>query len=122
MIQYMLVDLLSLLRYNSLQFFSPQGAEVASTPEVGTGMDPTFTLSSVAFQMAPVSVRQTEDEGTTTTEFALVPSGTQPLIAVTNGQYISGATVAVGAQPEDETLSPRKKCVSSRLFSGANAL
>jgi len=62
----------------------------------------------VAFQMAPVSVRQTEDEGTTTTEFALVPSGTQPLIAVTNGQYINGAT-AVGAPPEDETLSPRKK-------------
>ena len=39
-------------------------------------MDPLFTLTSVAFQMAPVSIREASQE------FTLVPEGMQPLIAL----------------------------------------
>ena len=39
-------------------------------------MDPLFTLTSVAFQMAPVSIREASQE------FTLVPEGMQPLISL----------------------------------------
>ena len=39
-------------------------------------MDPLFTLTSVAFQMAPVSIREASQE------FTLVPEGMQPMIAL----------------------------------------
>ena len=50
--------------------------------DIGGGeglIDPMYTLTAVAFQLAPVALREAEGGGSLTQEFVIVPHGTSPI-------------------------------------------
>jgi len=82
--------------------------------DIGGGeglIDPMYTLTAVAFQMAPVALREAEGGGGLTQEFVIVPHGTSPI-----GSGSTGDEAAAGLQdnvnisnPDTELLPPKSK-------------
>jgi len=75
------------------------------------GRDPTFTLSSVSFELAPVAVTQDPDTGKITQEFSIVPAGTLPLShsGASAADLTNTRTIKAGKKKRDKKAAVLKR-------------